>query len=466
MLTTVLSYYNEKLKSTGFFQVNFNLAERVCDGDKEWYAVYNKGANYSFSNQDFSDLRGLSYWFLREDIKNLKEPDPVKAGKWRNQLRMPVSLICVVPREVLEQDCPTTTVELMQTIEKQLTDTTKELRRLLKATDISYGLHGWVSDRKNILSGQYKNCGPSDAPYKYHYFQLDLDLNITIPTECLENICDIESQDIINLFDWCNPSTYNRLTSENKQCIVDNVCLQPGDATLTLNTDPFIDATCGLTTNIELVDQSDVPIVPDSIVGTKITVNTGSTDIIPNRVPFSGIAGVLAPPVLYDEYWHMIAGTYNYGEEVGVLQRPDYSSPTPFYTLVYNNEYGNKLRFTDDVGTQVYANNVTKDHLTGLMWRRTTPGSTNYTNQCANAEALVYAGFSDWRVASFKEMQSINDISKTRFTQNPPYFLVNANTICSTTSPTNAPYENRSNNTIGLVFLNTSRSTMQVRTFA
>jgi hypothetical protein len=44
------------------------------------------------------------------------------------------------------------------------------------------------------------------------------------------------------------------------------------DATATLNGGAFITIPSGATEDIELVDQTDTPIVPDSVVGNKITV--------------------------------------------------------------------------------------------------------------------------------------------------------------------------------------------------
>lgn len=51
------------------------------------------------------------------------------------------------------------------------------------------------------------------------------------------------------------------------------------DATLTLNTDSFLTVASGSTTDIELVSQSDTPIVPTSVVGNKITI-TNTTVIM------------------------------------------------------------------------------------------------------------------------------------------------------------------------------------------
>lgn len=53
---------------------------------------------------------------------------------------------------------------------------------------------------------------------------------------------------------------------------VNTEALPCADATLTLNGDSFLTVASGSTTDIELVSQSDTPIVPTSVVGNKITI--------------------------------------------------------------------------------------------------------------------------------------------------------------------------------------------------
>lgn len=189
MLQDILTYYNNLLYQTGFFEANFDLAERVCDGDKEWYAVYHSDSQYAFSNQDFSNYRGISYWFLNNNVQNRPQPHPQQAGKWLNNLTIPIGLVCVIPRDLIENDCSTTTFGVMQTITKAIITSNKALKSSIGAISVEYGNQNWITDRKKILDKQYKNTGPVDVDYKYHYFQLNLDINVVIPTECIEDVC-------------------------------------------------------------------------------------------------------------------------------------------------------------------------------------------------------------------------------------------------------------------------------------
>lgn len=170
---------------------------------------------------------------------------------------------------------------------------------------------------------------------------------------------------------------------------------------------------------------------------------------------------------LYDEGWHFANGTYDYGEAIGKMQRIDLSQgAASLYTLVYPNTFGNYDRFTDDLGTQVYAANLTIDHLTGLMWRRTSPGSANHSSACATANASTFGGFNDWRVASHAELNSILSVVVTRIWQNSPYFTGSGNTIIgSTVNITGFVTEYRVYGTMGGINQTQSRHCLHCRTW-
>ena len=74
----------------------------------------------------------------------------------------------------------------------------------------------------------------------------------------------------------------------------------------------------------------------------------------------------------YDEGWQIANGTFDGWNETtasGVfcrVQTLDYTDSTS-KTLLYNNPFGNKLRFTDASGSTTY-NDIMIDNLTGIMW--------------------------------------------------------------------------------------------------
>lgn len=183
--------------------------------------------------------------------------------------------------------------------------------------------------------------------------------------------------------------------------------------------------------------------------------------VVYNRVYYTGNNDSFS---LYDEAWQAENGTYDFGEEVGKTQRLDYSSSAPFYTLVYDNIFNTKDRFTDELGTQLYAANITIDHLTGLMWKNDSNGFLNYTTAAATAEASTFGGYSDWRLSSYGEMASISDTTMFRSTNNPPYFLVDANCICSSRNSAGSAIEFRQTSVVANRPTNSNAQHLIVRT--
>jgi len=115
-----------------------------------------------------------------------------------------------------------------------------------------------------------------------------------------------------------------------------------------------------------------------------------------------------------DDGWHLANGTYDYtppSNPVSYAQL-DTTDPSPFITLISNNAFGNKNRFTDELGTQIYSAGLVIDHLTGLMWRKSdvTDGG-NWDDSIDNAHGLSFGGYSDWRMSNINEFLSISDFS-------------------------------------------------------
>lgn len=87
----------------------------------------------------------------------------------------------------------------------------------------------------------------------------------------------------------------------------------------------------------------------------------------------------------YDEAWQLANGVYdNFNQTTasGVQVRTqilDFATDPSGDTLTYNNPFGNKNRWTDENGLQVYGNNVSIDNLTGIRWKRDIE-DTNFQN--------------------------------------------------------------------------------------
>jgi len=74
--------------------------------------------------------------------------------------------------------------------------------------------------------------------------------------------------------------------------------------------------------------------------------------------------------------------------------------PANFNLLLTNNIFGSKQRFTDDLGTAIYASGVLIDHYLGVMVDLTFKAASNWTNAISGAFASTFYGKTDWRVGS------------------------------------------------------------------
>jgi hypothetical protein len=93
---------------------------------------------------------------------------------------------------------------------------------------------------------------------------------------------------------------------------------------------------------------------------------------------------------------------------------------TNFTTLAENNVFGNTNRFTDELGTQTYTNNIvidwsTYDGSTVLGWLRTSNGvDINWNNSIDGALLISIGTFTTgWRLPNIQELFSLLNFSLT-----------------------------------------------------
>lgn len=110
-----------------------------------------------------------------------------------------------------------------------------------------------------------------------------------------------------------------------------------------------------------------------------------------------------------DEGWNVLNAVYDYTPTGATLQVLDYGSGNPYYTLKHNNIYGNKNRFTNSTGGTVFPgpDNLVIDHLSGLMYADVITSAGSLANNISQSTGYTVAGYSDWRMASFDEIQNL-----------------------------------------------------------
>lgn len=117
---------------------------------------------------------------------------------------------------------------------------------------------------------------------------------------------------------------------------------------------------------------------------------------------------------------NLIAGVYDYTQPPYPISYASLNTTAlvPFTTLISNNAFGTKERFTNSLGlTATYDGsngeliNYVIDHLSGLGYIITPKTSTTWSLALSITDSLTEVTFSDWRVSNVKELESIFDYS-------------------------------------------------------
>jgi hypothetical protein len=90
---------------------------------------------------------------------------------------------------------------------------------------------------------------------------------------------------------------------------------------------------------------------------------------------------------------------------IGDLVSSAGTNAAPYYVCIVAHTSGT---FADDLAAGKWILTVWTASAAAL----TSPKTMNWSNAIINSEALVYAGFSDWRLPNVKELQSIADYSR------------------------------------------------------
>jgi hypothetical protein len=193
--------------------------------------------------------------------------------------------------------------------------------------------------------------------------------------------------------------------------------------------------------NITFTDSDGTPSSVPSVQNITATPCTVQSGIGYNSQLWSGQTAVYRT---YDE------GTFF---ALGVLTPTPPTNPlyiqqlVNFVTLLHPNAFGNYLRFTDELGTQIFANNYFIDNYTGRGYA-TGRGFNNFDTQIDNAINVVVAGFSDFRLTNTVELESLFDTKNAGFDYAPlnTFWATSSNYYQSSTTNARVSSENYKTN--------------------
>lgn len=130
------------------------------------------------------------------------------------------------------------------------------------------------------------------------------------------------------------------------------------------------------------------------------------------------LSGQTTSYATYDDAWHLANGSYDYTPPANpeYIAELDTTAINPFITLKNNNTFGDLNRFTDELGTQIYANDYVIDHLTGLGWTKLRPFTGTYADALPYSNTYTLLGFTDFRAPSYYESLSLNPLESSGVT--------------------------------------------------
>jgi len=272
------------------------------------------------------------------------------------------------------------------------------------------------------------------------------------------------SVDGLTLYDFCDADVRARLTSEQVTCLQNNLCScdpvteQINGTTIGTvasggtNDQAIHDSAgsdVGTNANPSVISDATVTINSESLGATGDIVAQGSVDIAVEQggapvgswdgsvwdVPASSCGSTAAPLKTGQTV------SYATGDD-GDLQE---GREVDFTTLNEPNYFGNTNRFTDELGTQVYTNNIaidwstydqTTNNVTGwyIIKQSATPWATAITNCTAFSVGAFTSG---WYLPNIRQYAQILDFSSTSGLNYSPFNITFGLLNSSTTYPAN-----------------------------
>ncbi len=395
---------------------------------------------------------------------------------------------------------------LAEDISQLLTFSNGELKTGLKASDVRVNVTSTDFDTTSVWGTEFEGLEFKDPKYKTALIALELSVVVTALKSCWEDECDYDS-DILHLFNFCDQGTVDRLTDEQQQCLIDALCTC-ADANIQINGTPFTTVASGGTYDQSIHDTAGTDVgtaANPSVIGdssnevngvdiSEPTVAEGTHNQQIHNSAASDVGTAANPSVVSDAtvtingdslgatgdvvaegsvdidvqqggspvgswtgtVWDVPASScgstaaqlktgqtvsYATGDD-GDLQE---GREVDFTTLNENNYFGNTNRFTDELGTQVYTNNIaidwstydqTTNNVTGwyVVKQSATPWATAITN-CTSFSVGSFT--SGWYLPNIRQYAQILDLSSTSRLNYSPFNITFGLLNSSTTYPSN-----------------------------
>lgn len=445
MLETLITYQNAKFEALGYFSKVFGRAELITTAGK--YAPFHYIGNGEYVGvSDFDEYGGSTYWRKTGKISVTDiSSESLIGGKTLVEVSIPMRLVATIQKSKLSSDDAYTGERLANTLIRTIQSNNVGLKLAIGARLITFNINGWDDDAQAIKKSEYSG---RDISPEWVYLAMDIDIVIQASADCLTTECEyyVTDCDVLNKlvsaeqrrdcilpeFDFSTDADFNALSNTQESDLEDRLCAVADDVTITINSAAWSTEAPGSTENIPVKNTAG------TALGSKVGLNweianitfTDTDAVASSKVAGTNFSATLIPNLTCAQLnqetngltlaqrqtiWAVYAArsgqttSYATGDD-GDLEN---GRGAAFDTLSCNNLFGNTNRFTDELGTQTYTNNLVVDHLTGLMWFRTPSALDTWANAITAANASAQGGFTDWFIPNIKELSDVGNYSLT-----------------------------------------------------
>ena len=400
MIQTIIGYLNEKLGTLGRINATYCLTERrKREGD---------GANIPYSYTGAGEYQavdidnGSSSWWRGRSGFSLEPVTVIGRAVKQQKATFPLRVIVLLRREDSTADDSFMPARLAEDVASVLNFENGDLRTFLGAYSVAARASGGEYDTTKIWNEEFQTSIP-DLDYKLCMVAVDVTIEVVADYSCWVGECDTDP-DILHYFNFCNAGTVARLTPTQVACLVTALCDPP----------PCPDAA------YNLIDTDS----PPNVLSSGTIASGGTEDIVaPNAavlrdgvaygvVPSGGSIDVISdcPPAVFPT----TALPFKTGATVSNTPNDDGDGEwgRSRTTLDWTNPFGNTNRFTDSLGTQVYANGIVIDFAQGngnantylVLDRLDITTNRTFDNHCAYGLTKTTGGLSGWHMCTMNEM--------------------------------------------------------------
>lgn len=282
MNESIIDYLNGLLDLIGYFDKRYCLTELKSEGDNVYPVHYL--ANGDWEKITIDQNNGTTYW-RKGDISSSKIQNDLTTDVLY-QWTIPYRLVAYKRRGDVGTDNEYTADRLADVLTKQLTLVNGALRNTLKARKVEVTVSQRSTDSAAIYAEEYSPAPAKDIPFKYVVVALDVEVIVEGRRDCMD-ACPTDN-DILHAFDFCNPSVFDRLTVDQKDCLTTELCGAADPATLEINGVEIADIASGATRDQDVHDTAGADVgsnssgewvVGDTTVRNNATPTWSTTDV-------------------------------------------------------------------------------------------------------------------------------------------------------------------------------------------